>query len=93
MFFLAMTKAGVFQEEVIEYKAKLLKVAAKIDKWHQRMSLKKQGSFHEDADFIEIGGSPSRFDTSFEEEKNISPSPFDLEATSKSVGPAPRLPI
>jgi hypothetical protein len=35
------------------------------------MSLKKQGSFHEDADFIEIGSSPSRFETSFEEDKGL----------------------
>lgn len=37
-------------------------VARKIEKWHARMSLKKQGSFNEDRDFIEIGNSPSKFD-------------------------------
>ena len=74
-------------------------MATKIDQWHQVMSLKKQGSFHEDADFIEIGGSPSRFDTSFEEDKindeeDSKPSPFDiaaLEETTKSSGVKARL--
>lgn len=55
------------------------------------MSLKKQGSFHEDADFIEIGSSPSRFETSFEEDKGleldrsqVTPSPFELREQEMS---------
>ena len=59
----------------------------KIEKWHESMSLKKKGTFHDDCDFIEIGSSPSRFETSFEED-NLSlenevtnPIPFSIEHT------------
>lgn len=45
-----------------------MKVTSKIERWHQKMKLKKQGSFHEDCDFIEMGDSPNRFDSSSDEE-------------------------
>jgi hypothetical protein len=41
------------------------------------MSLRKQGSFTEDKEFVEIGNSPSRFDTS------SSQSECELDITSK----------
>jgi len=43
--------------------------ANKIDKWHTKMSLKKQGSFNEDNEFFEIGNSPSRFESSSSSER------------------------
>jgi hypothetical protein len=38
-----------------------MKISKKIDSWHKRMSIKKQGTFMEDADFIGLAHSPSRF--------------------------------
>ncbi|CDW90807.1 protein kinase domain containing protein [Stylonychia lemnae] len=55
------------EEDMKFYKQKCLKVSKKIDSWHQQMSLKKQGTFKDDEDFITLGNSPSRFCSSDEE--------------------------
>ncbi len=49
------------------YADKVFKVTNKIEKWHERVSLQRQGSFHNDEEFVEIGNSPSHFDSSDEE--------------------------
>lgn len=65
VYFLSMIKT---QEERdcdgynYEYKQKVDYVAEKIDDWHSQLTLQKQGSFHYDNDFIEIGNSPSKFE-------------------------------
>ena len=38
-------------------------VSKRIDNWHRKISLKKQGTFNNDQDFIEIEHSPSRFES------------------------------
>ena len=46
-------------------------VTKKIDKWHDEMTKKRRRSFKEDKDFVEMGNSPSRFNSSSESEEEI----------------------
>ena len=51
------------------YKNKIKRFSKKIDVWHDKMTLKKQGTFDNDTDFISMGNSPSKFQSSDEEEE------------------------
>lgn len=56
--------------EFQEYKTLLNKVSRKIDKWHERTSVPdmKKGTFENDGDYVEIDNSPSKFESSSDEE-------------------------
>jgi hypothetical protein len=67
MYFLSVVKQS--NKELHEalpshYVKKVNLVTKKIELWHTNLSLKKQGSFNEDKEFIELGNSPSNFTSS-----------------------------
>lgn len=82
MYFLSMMKLRNSGEQQIEdsqdekeYRERVDRVSRKIDQWHNEMSIKKQGSFKQDCDFVEIGNSPSRFDTDVEDDEGLTLEP------------------
>ena len=64
VYFLSIVKNSQGKPCDPVYKNHIERIASKIESWHNRLSLKKKGSFNEDRDFIEIGNSPSRFSSS-----------------------------
>ena len=59
-------KGGIHKPErnddLTLYKKKLVKFSGNIDNWYKKISEKKVGLIEEDDDFIQIDGSPNRFD-------------------------------
>ena len=68
MYFLSIVKhQNSEQKDCKQYKKKLIHFSERIEKWHSKMQLQKKGTFVNDQDFVEIGNSPSRFETSEDE--------------------------
>ena len=76
--FLSLMKFNQLQDASFDsrafqnYKQQVKKVSRKIDKWHSRMSLKKEHSFNNDNDFVFMNESPSNFsDNSSDESDDV----------------------
>jgi len=71
-YFLALSKFNMcpshsfFSEDFMLYKKRCKLVSKKIDKWHNKVALVKQGSFLKDEDFVMANQSPSYFSDSSE---------------------------
>jgi len=57
-----------------EYKERIMKFSKKIDDWYLDLSLKKKGTFKNDEEFEDVPKSPSRFNSSLEDNSSESES-------------------
>jgi hypothetical protein len=63
--------ADTHSHEFQEYKTLLNKVSRKIDKWHEKITVPdtKKGHFSNDGDYVEADNSPSKFESSSDDEE------------------------
>mmetsp|Transcript_34856 Transcript_34856/g.53520 ORF Transcript_34856/g.53520 Transcript_34856/m.53520 type:complete len:92 (-) Transcript_34856:1136-1411(-) len=62
---------GFESKDFKDYKTKCKKIARKIDRWHKKISLVKQGSFAFDEDFVMTSQSPDTFDNNSSSDDNV----------------------